>query len=88
MKRAQGLSLTVIIVAVISLVVLVVLVAIFSGKMGGWIGGVESCPDKDGVCTSVTDNNPAASCKARTDERTVSLPNTDCKKGETCCIAP
>lgn len=37
MKKGQGLSLTVIIVAAIALIVLVVLVAIFTGKMGEWV---------------------------------------------------
>lgn len=36
MKKAQGLSITTIIVAAIALIVLVVLIAIFTGKLGVW----------------------------------------------------
>jgi len=36
-KKAQGLSITTIIIAALSVVVLVVLVAIFTGQMGSWI---------------------------------------------------
>ncbi|MBW2979888.1 hypothetical protein KY360_00545 [Candidatus Woesearchaeota archaeon] len=36
MKKGQGLSLNVIIIAAIALIVLVVLVAIFTGRMGTW----------------------------------------------------
>jgi len=89
MRKGQGISLTVIIVAAIALIVLVVLVAIFSGRMGGWIRGVQSCPNKDGVCVTVASGNtPGAQCKLQTDGRAVSLPNTDCGEGKTCCIAP
>ncbi len=41
MKKAQGLSLNVIIVAAIALIVLVILVMIFTGKLGGFGEGVE-----------------------------------------------
>ncbi len=40
-KKAQGISLNVIIVAAIALIVLVVLVVIFSDKMGGFGGTLE-----------------------------------------------
>lgn len=36
MKKAQGISITTIIVAAIALIVLIVLVAIFTGKLGTW----------------------------------------------------
>jgi len=35
-KKAQGISLEVIIIAIIALVVLVLLIAIFTGRMGNW----------------------------------------------------
>jgi len=41
MKKAQGLSLNVIIIAAIALIVLVVLVAIFTGRMGDWTAGLK-----------------------------------------------
>lgn len=43
MRKAQGLSLNVIIIAVIVLIVLVLLIVIFSGKMGQFRTGVSAC---------------------------------------------
>ena len=40
-KRAQGLSINTIIIAVIALIVLVVLIAILTGKLGAFSSGVE-----------------------------------------------
>lgn len=81
MKRGQGLSLTVIIVAAIALIVLVVLVAIFSGRMGGWIKGVESCADK-------TDLSADKRCSDTPEcpDGYAALLGTDCGKDSYCCI--
>lgn len=43
MKKAQGLSLNVVIIAVLALIVLVLLIMIFSGKLGQFRTGVSSC---------------------------------------------
>ncbi len=43
MKKAQGLSLNVIIIAAIALIVLVLLIVIFSGKIGQFRTGVSTC---------------------------------------------
>ncbi len=45
-KKGQGLSLNVIIVAAIALIVLIVLWAIFTGRMGTTVGGIEKA-DQD-----------------------------------------
>ena len=39
-KKAQGISLNVIIIAAIALIVLVVLIAIFTGRLGVFVGGL------------------------------------------------
>jgi len=52
MKKAQGLSLEVIVVAALVLIVLVVLIIIFSGKMGNFVESVESCDQKGGTQSS------------------------------------
>ena len=59
-KKAQGLSLNTIIIAVIVLIVLVILILIFSGKIGGFRRGINAC---DGTCESSSsdcgdDKNP------------------------------
>jgi hypothetical protein len=60
-KKAEGLSLTTIIVAAIALVVLIVLLLIFSGRMGLFKSTLDSCPpdsdtvnklDTNGLCAS------------------------------------
>ena len=50
MKKAQGLSLNIIIVAAIVLIVLVVLWAIFTGRMGDF---VESLREADNKCNEI-----------------------------------
>jgi hypothetical protein len=43
-KKAEGLSLSVIVIAIVALVVLIVLILIFSGKIGDFNKEVSSCP--------------------------------------------
>ena len=75
MKKAQGISINVIIVAAIALIGLVVLVAIFTGRLGAFTAGVTSCTDKGGTCE--------ASCTGDT----TTLPGTACEKdGNVCCL--
>jgi len=74
-KKAQGLSITTIIVAVIALVVLVVLVAIFTGRIGLFTAGTESCINLGGKC--------AAGCLEEEKEIT----NTNCEDPDNrCCL--
>ena len=67
-KKAQGLSLNVIIIAAIALIVLVVLVMIFTGRMGGFTGTIAMCSNQGGECvtsggcTSTVGNEAEASC--------------------------
>ncbi len=61
-KKAQGLSLNVIIIAAVVLIVLIVLWSIFTGRMGVFTKGVKECrgfegnPDKG--CPKGTANYP------------------------------
>ena len=50
MKKAQGISLNVIIIAAIALIVLVILVVIFSGRMNIFGKSISSCSSQGGVC--------------------------------------
>ncbi|MBU1704169.1 MAG: hypothetical protein KJ922_02295, partial [Nanoarchaeota archaeon] len=52
-KKAQGLSLNVIIVAALALIVLIVLWAIFTGRMGATAKGLTTHQRCIDVCTSV-----------------------------------
>jgi hypothetical protein len=49
-KKAQGISLTVIVVAAIALLVMVVLILVFTGKIGNFTSNVDVCENKGGVC--------------------------------------
>lgn len=69
-KKAQGLSITTIIVAAIALIVLVVLIAIFTGRIGGFGAGVDSvtqnkCLDvAGGECVASTAQCPVGKIEA------------------------
>lgn len=52
-KKAQGLSMTVIIVAAIALLVLVILSIIFIGRMGSTTDTIDSCK---GTCIDAADD--------------------------------
>jgi hypothetical protein len=47
-KKGEALSMNVIVVAVIALIILIVLIVVFSGRMGIFNRGVNSCEDKGG----------------------------------------
>ena len=66
-KKAQGLSLNTIIIAVLVLVVLVILVLIFSGKITDFRRGVSAC---DGTCKT-------SSSGCAEDENPIYLSNCD-----------
>lgn len=52
-KKAQGLSINVIIIVAIALVVLVVLIAIFTGRLGGFVAGVGQTTTCDIGCQAI-----------------------------------
>lgn len=53
MKRAQGLSMNLIVMAAIALLILVVLAIIFMGRMGVFGQQVAACKNQGGNCRSV-----------------------------------
>ncbi|MCP3682497.1 MAG: hypothetical protein GY861_07380 [bacterium] len=54
-KKAQGLSLNTIIVAIIVLVVLVFLVLIFTGQITLFSGEIGKCSTKEGTCYEIAE---------------------------------
>lgn len=60
-RKAQGLSLNVIIVAAVGLLVLVILSVIFIGKMGGTSRDIDRCETKGGSCV-VSTGSAAEDC--------------------------
>ena len=71
MKKAQGLSLQTVIIAILLLVVLAILIYIFSSKIGGIDSSLDSCEGQGGKCNQ-------ASCFGPT------IKAEDC---EDCCVA-
>ncbi len=53
MKKAQGLSMTTIVIAALALLVLVVLTLIFTGRLGGFARGVDENTDCQTYCDSI-----------------------------------
>ena len=70
MKKAQGISVNVIIIAALALLVLVVLSVIYIGRMGGWGEKTNDCIINGGTCDYATacpegthTKHPTWSCK-------------------------
>ena len=87
-KRAQGLSINVIVIVAIALIVLVVLIAIFTGRLGGFVKGVgattscsNSCQalDKTGTVVDIGDCVPSGR------PLPASYDNVDPDTQECCC---
>jgi hypothetical protein len=81
-RKAQGLSITTIIVAVIGIIILVVLIVIFTGRLGIFSKGLEE--QSDVKCTNI--------CRALNMDEGTTLTSTTtvCGTGETkvsekCC---
>ena len=80
-KKAQGMSLNTVIIAIIVLVVLVVLVMIFTGYFGKiFTPGVSSCATQGGNCDTVAKcvdsfGNPGHTIYAK-----------DCASPNVCCV--
>ena len=75
-KRAQGLSINVIIIVAIALIVLVVLIAVFTGRMGSFVGGVDETTTCDNTCAALGMSKAVSAelagdtaCKAAEDHR-------------------
>jgi len=75
MKKAQGMSLTTLIIAAICLIVLVVMIIIFTGNINKWGTDVKSCVARGGKCLPNT-------CAIGTQTE---IPNV-CPSGQFCCV--
>jgi hypothetical protein len=83
-RKAQGLSITTIIVAVIGIIILVVLIAIFTGRLGDFSAGVEKASSCETMCQALDrqpGTAPDAGGKCKTDEKAV-------KVSDKCCCKP
>ena len=81
-KKGQGLFINVIIIAAIALAVLVILFAIFTGRLGGFNKGLDTCSNLGGACSDGCDPST---------ERQYTAGRTSCESdddpgAELCCI--
>jgi hypothetical protein len=87
-KKAQSMSLNVIIVAVLALIVLVVLLYVFSSKINIFGKGVSTC---QGTCESGNKDNGYITCENLNQNNPTSLkkytynPSGICDAGKICC---
>lgn len=80
-KRAQGLSINVIVAAVIGLIIIVVVVMLLTGKLGGFSKGVDESNSCVNACKSLGKTTGAedAACTGKT-----KFPG-NFKEGSNCC---
>jgi len=77
-RKAQGLSMNVMIMAVLALIVLVVLISVFTQTTGKSVKTLESCFGRGGECRTDTEG-----CKATESN----IFNVKCPEGKPiCCI--
>jgi len=86
-KKSQGLSINVIIIVAIALIVLVVLVAIFTGRLGSFIGGIEGVTTCESSCGAIGWDKGEAILKENTCSGGKELPGSygDVLDTEKCC---
>ncbi|MBN2457975.1 hypothetical protein JXB31_02480 [Candidatus Woesearchaeota archaeon] len=82
-RKAEGLSMSTIVVAAIALIVLVVLIVIFSSRMGIFNKGINDCIDKGGDCV---ESNPECIQMGGTPIGPCFDPKTGEKLDTICCI--
>ncbi len=96
-KKGQGLSINVIIIVAIALIVLVVLIAVFTGRMGGFVGGIDETATCDNTCAALDMSKAETAqlatdtaCKAAEDHRYIggTKEYKDLKGTEKCCCKP
>ena len=67
-KKSQGLSINVIIIVAIALIVLVVLIAIFTGRLGSFVTGIDAAQSCQSSCEAIgkpaTSNEGLSDCKS------------------------
>jgi len=85
-KRAQGLSITTIIVAILALIVIVVIVAMLTGKFGLFGAGAERALSCESFCNSFGwENSEVKEEKRCAEPHQIVKSASDVEKGKICC---
>jgi len=86
-NKSQGLSVNVIIIVAIALIVLVVLIAIFTGRLGSFVSGVDETASCQATCSAFGmqrgQSDDAESCASP--DRYASGSYRDVGAGKVCC---
>ncbi len=86
-KKAQGLSINVIIIVAISLIVLVVLVAIFTGKLGGFTKTIgDTTGDATKLCSAQTPIAGTLKLQSECTTGRIVTSSDSGSAGKICCI--
>ena len=90
MKKSQGLSINVIIIVAIALIVLVVLIAVFTGRLGNFVGGLDETASCANTCVAFgMEKGEADTRELCTDpNRYASGTFRDVTTGKVCCCEP
>ena len=88
-KKSQGLSINVIIIVAIALIVLVVLIAVFTGRLGNFITGVDRTVTCESSCDAFgMDSSQDTEANCNRPNRVVQGTYSDVTLGNVCCCVP
>jgi len=83
-KRAQGISITTVVVAVIALIVIVVIVSILTGRVGQFSAGLESIGDPTKKCQGSVGNGGTLRTTCLSNENSI-VSSDAIAEGKKCC---
>ena len=83
-KRAQGLSINVIIIAIIALIVIVVIISILNSRLGLFSAGLESIGDPTKKCQGSAGNGGILRDTCRSFEKSI-VSSDAIAEGKKCC---
>ena len=84
MKKAQGISMNVIVIAAIALLVLVILALITTGRLGLFSKGVTECRNQGGVCADEGAN--CGDVDTNAENYPTEYSGASCGENSKCCL--
>ena len=85
-KKSQGLSVNLIIIVAIALIILVVVIAVFTGRMGGFVGGLDESKTCQSACAGLNKVPETDSTEAELCSGGQKLPGTFEDVEDCCCL--
>ena len=91
-RKSQGLSVNVIIIVAIALIVLIVLIAVFTGRLGNFVRGLDTATSCESNCDAFgmdfDDTQDKEGCDAIEKSRIIAGTYSDIPEGKVCCCVP